>query len=327
MSLLQEEKIKKLTLQPEFTNHCNFRCRFCPHSVYRQQSDGGNRFSREKGYMSNELFGLVLENAAKYAKRVQIGFFGEPLLHPKFEEYITSFPAGRRYSLDLNTNWSLVTRKTMDSLKHLDCVIISLDASYSDLYEELCPGGSVLDLDGTPCGDRHATLADKIDYWLRLPDHAPTRIVYVVSSVNEHDVKTFVDHWRPKLRSPDDCMLTKSVLSYGGVMRDSHMQENGCAIPSQGWFTVAWNGDCSPCNLDVNMELSVGNLLELRDVKAVVEGEKWRQVMTGVRQRSGICANCFDANNWTENRTYRGSAGKRDLTTSTGGFWRRGSRC
>jgi sulfatase maturation enzyme AslB (radical SAM superfamily) len=323
MSLLQEKKIKKLIIQPEFTNHCNFRCRFCPHSVYRQQSDGGNRFNRDKGHMSDELFSLVLENAAKYAKRVQIGFFGEPLLHPKFGEYITSFPANRRYCVDLNTNWSLVTRKTMDSLKHLDLVIISLDASYSSLYEELCPGGSVLDLDGRPCRDRHAVLVDKIDYWLRLADHAPTRIVYVVSSVNEHDVKTFVDQWRPKLCLPGDHVLTKSVLSYGGVMRDSHMRENSCAIRSQRWFTVAWNGDCSPCNLDVNLELKAGNLLELRDMRTVVEGDKWHQVMTAVRQRLGICANCFDANNWTENRICRGTSVAKGLATSIGGFWRK----
>ncbi|RLC92061.1 MAG: hypothetical protein DRI39_08955 [Chloroflexi bacterium] len=317
MSLLQKDKIKRFTLQPEFTNHCNFRCRFCPHSVYRQRSDGGNQFTREKGYMSDDLFSLVLENAARYAKRVQIGFFGEPLLHPRFEDYITSFPSKRRYSVDLNTNWSLVTRKTMDILKHLDCVIISLDASYSRLYDELCPGGPVLDLDGMPCRDRHAVLVDKIDYWLRLPDHAPTRIVYVVSSINEHDVKTFVDQWRPKLRSPKDCILTKSVLSYGGVMRDSHMRENKCAIWSQRWFTVAWNGDCSPCNLDVNMELNVGNLFDVQDMKLIVAGDRWHQVMLAVRERSGICANCFDANNWTENRTYCGGSAKKGLNAST----------
>ena len=60
--------MRKFAFQPEFTNHCNFKCRFCPHSVYRKRSDGGNQFNREKGYMSDELFNLALENAEKYAK-------------------------------------------------------------------------------------------------------------------------------------------------------------------------------------------------------------------------------------------------------------------
>lgn len=290
-------------MQPEFTNHCNFRCSFCPHSVYRKKSDGGNKFNREKGYMSDELFKLVLENAEKYANAVTIGFFGEPLLHPRFEDYVKSFPANRCYSLDINTNWSLVTKENLDILKRFDCVRISLDASHPALWEKLCRGAPVLDLNGVPCRNRYNTIVEKIEWWLSLPDHVPTRLVYVVSSINEHDREKFVEKWRPKLGHQDH-IATKSVISYGGVMKDSHMKKNSCNIKSQPCFTVAWNGDCSPCNLDVNIELKVGNLLEARDMKQIVEGDKWGQVMSKIRQKSGICSNCFDANNWTENRFY-----------------------
>lgn len=295
--------MRKFVIQPEFTNHCNFRCRFCPHSVYRKKSEAGNQFNREKGYMSDELFNLVLENAAKHANAVVIGFFGEPLLHPRFEDYVKSFPANRRYSLEINTNWSLVTKENIDTLKRFDCVRISLDASHPALWEKLCRGAPVLDLNGVPCRDRYNTITEKIEYWLSLPDHAPTRLVYVVSSINEHDRKNFVKEWRPKL-GHQDYIVTKSVISYGGIMKDSHMKKNSCKTESQHWFTVAWNGDCSPCNLDVNIELNAGNLLEVRDMKQIVEGDKWGEIMSGIRQKSGICSNCFDANNWTENRIH-----------------------
>ena len=295
--------MRKFAFQPEFTNHCNFKCRFCPHSVYRKRSDGGNQFNREKGYMSDELFNLALENAEKYANLVTIGFFGEPLLHPKFEDYVKAFPTERCYTLEINTNWSLVTKENMDTLKRFDYVRISLDASYSALWEKLCPGGPILDLNGVPRQDRYDTITEKIEYWLSLPEHTPTKLVYVVSSINEHDRESFVKKWRPKL-SPRDYILTKSVLSYGGVMKDSHMKRNSCNIKSQPCFTIAWNGDCSPCNLDVNIELKAGNLLEVRDMKQLVEGDKWGQIMSGIRQKTGICSNCFDANNWTESRTY-----------------------
>ena len=304
--------MRKFTIQPEFTNNCNFRCRFCPHSVYRKKSESGNQFNREKGYMSDELFHLFLENAEKYAKCVQIGFFGEPLLHPKFEDYIKLFHTNRRYRLELNTNWSLVTPKKMATLKRLDSVIISLDASHSALWEKLCPGAPVLNLDGVPSRDRYNIITEKIEYWLSLPDHAPSRLVYVVSSINEHDRNNFVKNWYPKL-GPQDYILTKSVLSYGGVMKDSHMKKNNCKIDCQYWFTIAWNGDCSPCNLDVNIELNVGNLLEERDMKRIIEGDKWKQIMSKIRQKSGICLNCFDGNNWAENKYYYG---KRDIKLS-----------
>ena len=310
----------KFAIQPEFTNHCNFRCRFCPHSVYRKESEGGNQFNRDKGYMSDELFNVVLENAGKYAKLVTIGFFGEPLLHPRFEDYVRSFPTNRRYSLDINTNWSLVTKENLDILKLFDCVRISLDAPTPALWEELCPGAPVSDLNGVPCQNRYDTIVDKIEYWLSLPDHAPTRLVYVVSSTNKYAKKNFVEKWRPKLGLRDH-ILTKSVISYGGVMKDSYMKCNSCNIESQPCFTVAWNGDCTPCNLDVNIELKVGNLLAVRDMKQIVEGERWREIMSTIRQKSGICSNCFDANNWTENKIYFRNWNLRGLVDSVRRHW------
>ena len=181
--------------------------------------------------MSHELFNLVLKNAEKYAKVVTIGFFGEPLLHPRFEDYVKSFAANRRYSLDINTNWSLVTKENLDILKCFDYVRISLDASHPALWEKLCRGAPVLDLDGAKSRDRYNTIAEKLEYWLSLQTHAPTRLVYVVSSINEHDRKNFVEKWRPKLGT-DDHIVTKSVLSYGGIMKDAHMERNNFNIRS-----------------------------------------------------------------------------------------------
>jgi len=298
--------MKKFVLHPELTNHCNFRCIFCPHSVYGKSSVGGNEFNREKGYMSEELFSLVLENASKYAKSVILGFFGEPLLHPRFEEYIKLIPANRCYDLEINTNWSLVTKENMNTLKLFDLVRISLDASYSTLWEELCPGGQVLDINGELHQDRFHIITEKIKYWLMLPDHSPTRIVYVVSSINHQDRDTFVSKWLPKLGASDH-IVTKSVISYGGIMKDSYMRVNSCnIIKSQPYFIISWDGKCSPCNLDVNIELNAGNILKTRDISKIVEGDRWKHIMFEINQKSGICLNCFDANNWTENKIYYG---------------------
>jgi organic radical activating enzyme len=295
----------RLRIWPELTNHCNFRCVYCPHSVYGKESAGGNRFDREKGYMSEELWSLVVDNAAKYGSYVGLGFFGEPLLHPEFRRYVEMVPRKRRYGFDLFTNWSLVTRENMEVLKHFDCVRISFDASYADLWEKLCPGGAVLDLDGVPSKDRYDTLVSKLDYWLRQPDHAATNLHCVVSAANEHDTEHLIAKWRPRL-GPRDYIWTKTIISYGGIMRDGRMKNNPCDITACRNFLVAWNGDCTPCNLDVNIDWNVGHLGEARDMKRIVEGDTWCQVMTRIAGKEGICVNCFDANNRTEDRFYYG---------------------
>jgi pyruvate-formate lyase-activating enzyme len=289
----------KLMMQPELTNHCNFRCRFCPHSVYGRPSPAGNRFDRPKGYMSRTLFEVFLENAARHARSVVVGFFGEPMLHPEFESLVRMFPSRRPYRLILNSNWSLARRANMDTLRWFDLVRISLDASRPDLYETLCPGGPVLSLDGVPSDDRHATLEEKVRHWLDLPFHPHTLLIYVVSSINKDDQVPFLRKWLPRM-DPADGVATKSVISYGGAMADEHMRAHPCRVPTEDRLTVAWNGDCSPCNLDVNMALRVGNLLETPDVAAIVKGTQYQRVLRSVRRREGVCANCFDANNHTE---------------------------
>ena len=108
--------------------------------------------------MSQELWGLFIENAAKYAHAVCVSSIGEPTLHPTFQRYVEMIPKYRPYSMVIFTNWSLVTREKMEALKRFDWVLISLDASRKDLWEKLCPGGPVLDLNGAPSQNRYDTL-------------------------------------------------------------------------------------------------------------------------------------------------------------------------
>jgi hypothetical protein len=193
----------------------------------------------------------------------------------------------------------------METLKHFDNVRISIDASNPDLWEELCPGGTVLDLAGKPGKNRYDALVEKIKYWLNLPNHPLTRLKYVVSSVNEHDRGIFLKEWLPRM-GPNDGVTMKSVVSYGGVVRDGRMKENPCRVFEENRLTVAWNGECSPCNLDVNMALGVGNLLEIRDIGKIIKQDRYRQVIDRMRRKASICANCLDGNNHTDTEEYSG---------------------
>lgn len=280
----------------ELTNHCNFRCVFCPHAFYKKDGPAGNRFDRKKGYMSSGLFDLCMKNAKRYASEVTLGFFGEQLLHPQFEEFVERIPKKRKYRLVLNTNWSLVSRKTYPILNRFDCVKVSLDAASSDLYSKLCPG---------PKG--YMSQASRLIDWLREKNRPRTEIIYVTSSINKAHRLYFVDTWRPKLRK-NDVVSTKSVITYGGVVKDSYMNRAACSIVryKEKRLTVAWNGRCSPCNLDVNMSLGAGNLLYMRTIPAIVSSEKYMNAMRQIKMRRGICENCFDSNNRSKTKHYKG---------------------
>jgi len=277
----------------EFTNHCNFRCRMCPHSVYGQTSAGGNVYNRDKGYISDEVFGLALENARKYAKSVSISFFGEQMLHPEFSKYMKKLAEDKPYKLILFSNFSLFGPATYDAVMKCDVVKISLDASDSELFEKLCPDGDFADIEAN------------IGIWLALKNHPKTYLVYTTSSINKHDKRTFLDKWLPKMSS-NDGIITKSVISYGGVMKDDYMTPNRCRVAGQNRLTVAWNGDCSPCNLDVNMEMNVGNITVQNDVADIINGKRYKECLGWIKNKAMVCTNCFDANNHRETRIYCG---------------------
>lgn len=297
--------MQKYQISVELTNKCNMQCKMCPHSVYRTQAaPSGNVYNRKHGFMSGITFDAVLANA-QYYREVVLGFFGEQTLHPKLAEYSKRLRAAGSYRMVLNTNWSVVTAKMMEDLYVFDLVRISIDASNGRLYEKLCPGTAFKDLNGCVARNRYAALVEKIDYWLALSGHPETWLVYVVSTLNNHDKERFVSQWLPKTPQSDS-VVTKRVVSYGGVMHDKQMSKHPCRIPEDHRLVVAWNGDISPCNLDVNMALRVGNVNVDSDVHKLVTGSRWSQTLQGIRSRSGICARCFDSNNHTKNVRRRG---------------------
>jgi len=294
---------RKYVFNPELTNCCNYKCIFCPHSWRGKDTPGGNKFDRPLGYMGRDIYGLVLDNAEKYAKSMCLGFFGEPMLHPKFREYVELVPQDREYSFELNTNFSRVTAKDFDVLSLFDSIKISLDASTKKLYDTLCPGNGVLNPDGTKAVDGFAAIEHKLERWLKRKGKPNTRIVHTVSSLNKHDTKSFVRKWQGKLGERDH-ILTKSVLSYGGVVQDEFMSEYPCKTLDQKWITIAWNGDVGVCNLDVNMELCIGTLEDTRGLGNMLASEQATAVRDRIKKKAGICENCFDANNWSKNKKY-----------------------
>ncbi len=299
-------RMPTIRMAVELTNKCNFRCTYCPHSVRGQDMpDGLNKFDRPQGFMSQETFQLCLQNAGKYAASFTFGFFGEQMLHPRFDELIFSIPEVRRYKLVINTNGSLLTTKNIDALKHFDIVRLSIDSVDSESFERLRPGGAVLTINGKRGENRFAALEEKIRYWLNTPDHPPTQLVHTTTQANESDRQRYLDYWLPKM-GPRDCVVLKSVLSYGGVMKDPYMTENPCTIPEDNRIVVAWNGDCTPCNLDVNVALKYGNLHDIPDLHRMIRTPKYKELIKGIRRNQGICANCNDANNHVESMLYPG---------------------
>jgi radical SAM protein with 4Fe4S-binding SPASM domain len=283
-------------VQIELTNHCNFHCVRCPRD-----------FDRGKGFMDWDLFVKVADQCFKYAASITLGFFGEPMMYPRlFDawEYLAKKPKGMRVAI--NTNLSFATREHFDRLINRSGVSqfrMSIDAATSDLYDVVRPSQSVQDLDGNTVRERRLDAIDeKVRYWFSLPGHVPTRHVYPVSSVNAHEAEDFVAKWKPLL-GPNDHILLKKILTYGGKIYDSQLEDHPCNIWDINGLTVDHLGNVSPCNLDTNMDLTCGSIHE-QSLSQIFRGKEYKRIRQLSRARQIVpCNTCIDANNWSKNIT------------------------
>lgn len=79
----------------EISNKCNLSCTFCPGT------------KREKGVLTEDRFLLALEQLRPYTDFLYFHLMGEPLCHPKLEQYLTL--AGEKgFRVILTTNGTLL---------------------------------------------------------------------------------------------------------------------------------------------------------------------------------------------------------------------------
>lgn len=300
---------ERLVMSLEFTNVCNFRCPFCPQAYqHLDNQPAGSPYDRKMGMMSRAVFDRALAEAHRVARTVELGFFGEQTLHKQYIEYIGALGRPRPFGVELNTNISMLTRDMMAAWidAEIDLVRLSVDAIDGEVFNRVRPG-LVRDLEGNTVDevDRMAAINDKIEHWLSLPDHRPTRLVFVKSSHNVGQREKFLNHWQPRLGA-GDVVLMKNVLSYGGKIVDPMIQAGRCNVWDVGYCVIDWAGNVSPCNLDTNMDLLLGNIMT-ESIDALYHGER----AAALRDRTGCgnditpCRTCTDANNWSGNETFK----------------------
>ncbi|MFC2044062.1 radical SAM protein, partial [Chloroflexota bacterium] len=124
------------TIWIELTNHCNFKCKYCPIST-------GLR--RNQGFISLDLFQKIINDISQFMKGkwISLHFLGESLLHKKVDELVRIAKA-KGIKVLFFTNGSLLTVDLFEKLCHsgLDRLTFSLDAKSKDDYEEFQSGGN-----------------------------------------------------------------------------------------------------------------------------------------------------------------------------------------
>ena len=106
----ENRRLFPLLLDLELTNQCNLHCAMCP--------TGQGTVKRPKGFMSANLFGTILKEAARYDAALRFVRWGEPFVHTQCLAFCC---LARKVGVPvwINTNGTLIDDEAIYELIHL----------------------------------------------------------------------------------------------------------------------------------------------------------------------------------------------------------------
>ena len=285
----------------EPTTSCNLRCPECP--------SGLRAFTRPTGMLNNDFFSRTINDLHKDLLYLIFYFQGEPYLNPDFLKMV-QFAHQKGIYTATSTNAHYLTdekaRETVES--GLDRLIISIDGTTQDVYEQYRVGGQLNKvLEGT----------QRIVYWKKkLKSRTPFIFFqFLVVKPNEHqldDIRKIgkeigVDQVRFKTAQVydyenDPHQLIPTIDKYSRYKQDAAgKRQVKSGLRNQCWKlwhanVITWDGLVVPCCFDKDATHRLGNL-QTQSFREIWQSEAYRDFrnqLTNGRKNIDICSNCSE---------------------------------
>ena len=186
----------------EITNVCNLNCIHCPYSYISKQ-----KFYKPR-HMQLDIYKKIVNEVALYKGAIlRLVCDGEPMTHPNFLE-IVSYAAQKGISpVCLNTNGTLLDEgNTLEILKYVDLIEVSLDAIHKDTYEHIRRRA---DFEKTKFN-----VLRLIELRNRLNSKAKIMVSIIEQPESRGEIEEFVEYWSPRV----DRVIKRAYTSIGGLV-------------------------------------------------------------------------------------------------------------
>ena len=255
-------------IQLETTNHCNAKCRFCPHHKFT-----------ERGFMSDELYDKILSEAQCLPNLVGITpmLTGEPFLDKKFiprlKKLREMFP---NIAIEVYTNGSLLTEETVRKIAEVPDVRYSI--SVNGLSRETRK--MIMGLD------------DYFDVRVGIKAMEQAGIEYGVTMVAYPEIS------REEMQAFSDAGGTVvQYQSWAGTQYPYERRRWTSCPRAIHHMTVRYNGDVTLCCFDPFGEVSFGNL-NTETIEEIWTSDKHREYQRMHTQGRGdempMCDQCTE---------------------------------
>lgn len=279
-------KARLLWLNVEFTSFCNIRCRMCSLD-----------HSAPQGFMGKNTLEKILEEivSSKFIKvsNLALWYGGETLLHPHLEDMLKmiSLFKKREYIfpyVTLLTNGVLLKGKKLDSILNsgaVDLLLVSIDGGTKESFEYWRNGANwenvLHNVNRTvdKIKEKGLNLRTGLVSIIENPDKISEEFSRLIKKTDVYLPRTF-HHWDGN---------SKIVAAKNTKVR------NGLCYTVTRQLAVHWDGNVSPCCMDLNQRGTIGNvnkksIYEIFNsperLKIISEMEKMK------RQNIDLCRHC-----------------------------------
>jgi radical SAM protein with 4Fe4S-binding SPASM domain len=285
----------------EPTTSCNLRCPECP--------SGLRAFTRPTGMLQKDFFTETIDDVYKELLYLIFYFQGEPYLNPSFLDMV-KYASDKGIYTATSTNAHYLTddaaKKTVES--GLDRLIISIDGTTQDSYEQYRVGGNL---------EKVIAGAKNIVKWKKeLKSKTPfVFFQFLVVKHNEHQIEDIkklakeigVDEVRfksaqvydyendPNNLIPINEKYSRYKRNADGSFKAKNKFANRCW---KLWHAnvITWDGLVVPCCFDKDAMHRLGNLKN-ESFKNIWHNNNYKQFrgeLMKSRKNIDICANCSE---------------------------------
>ncbi len=291
---------KPISISIEPTTTCNLKCPECP--------SGLRKFSRKTGTITDQTINRIINQFAKELIYVTFYFQGEPLLHPKFSEYVKLLKK-EKLIVGTSTNAHFLTEDTADKIidSGLDRLIVSLDGSTAETYEKYRKGG---DFDLVFSNIRNFMKKKKalnakfpfVELQFIVFKHNEHQINDIKALAKELEVDTLTLKTAQLYEFEDGNDLMPGLVKYSryekqddGKYRIKSKLPNKCHR-STTTNVITWDGNVVPCCFDKDADHKFGNIMD-EDYDTIRKSKPYlafrKQILTD-RSKIDICRNCSE---------------------------------
>lgn len=254
----------------EITNACNLSCDFC---IKNQ---------RELKFMSEKEFKIILEKLKNHTKYLYFHVLGEPLMHPKINEFINL--ASLSYKVNITTNGYLIEKiKNNKNIRQLNISLHSYNSKYNiNLDDYLNHIFEVVDtLENTFISYRLWGNSSNVDK--------------ILNKLNEkYNTSLSKNSLKKNNKLKDNIYLNKEEEFIWPSMNNNYYNENGKCYGLIDHIGVLVDGTIIPCCLDTLGIINLGNIFK-DDLSSLKDNKLCNEMIRGFKNNKKVhelCKKC-----------------------------------